>query len=84
VKIYIDLFSGIGGFALAARWAGITFDKHYFSEIDKYAVAVYKKRFPDAIALGDIRTIKGKELCKKWESRGGVEPAEVFMTGGFP
>ncbi len=32
--IYIDLFSGIGGFALGAYWSGIRFDKHYFSEVE--------------------------------------------------
>jgi hypothetical protein len=29
---YLDLFSGIGGFALGAYWAGMKFDNHYFSE----------------------------------------------------
>jgi DNA (cytosine-5)-methyltransferase 1 len=31
---HIDLFSGIGGFALAARWVGIKTVQ--FVEIDKY------------------------------------------------
>jgi site-specific DNA-cytosine methylase len=30
---YLDLFSGIGGFALGAKWAGLEFDGHYF-EVD--------------------------------------------------
>jgi site-specific DNA-cytosine methylase len=47
-RYYLDLFSGIGGFALGALWAGIEFAGHYFSEIDDYAVQVYKKRFPNA------------------------------------
>ena len=33
---YLDLFSGIGGFAPGAYWAGLRFDYHYFSEIDDY------------------------------------------------
>jgi site-specific DNA-cytosine methylase len=36
MKYYLDLFSGIGGFALGAAWAGIDFEGHYFSEVDSY------------------------------------------------
>jgi hypothetical protein len=31
VTPFLDLFSGIDGFALGAYWAGLRFDKHYFS-----------------------------------------------------
>jgi len=71
---YLDLFSGIGGFALGVYWAGLRFDEHYFSEVDKYAIQVYKQRFPHSIALGDIREIKGKMFQEK----------EWIITGGFP
>jgi DNA (cytosine-5)-methyltransferase 1 len=71
---HLDLFSGIGGFALAARAAGLQFDESYFSEIDQYAVSVYQKRFPDAKQLGDIRRLDYGTLPKgKW-----------IVTGGFP
>jgi DNA (cytosine-5)-methyltransferase 1 len=81
MKVFLDLFSGIGGFALGAHWAGLYFDKHYFSEIDEYASKIYKMRFPDAIALGDIKNIDGEKLCEEWSKR---EPAQVIMAGGFP
>jgi DNA (cytosine-5)-methyltransferase 1 len=81
MKIFLDLFSGIGGFALGAYWGGLRFDQHYFSEIEEYASKIYQKRFPDAVALGDIKNIDGEKLCKKWSER---EPAKVVMTGGFP
>jgi len=42
-KTHIDLFSGIGGFALAAGWAG--FRTVAFCEIDPYCQAVLKARF---------------------------------------
>ena len=71
---FLDMFSGIGGFALAAYNTGLRFDGHYFSEIDEYAVSIYKKRFPDAIPLGDIRGIDYEKLPK----------GEWFVTGGFP
>jgi DNA (cytosine-5)-methyltransferase 1 len=71
---YLDLFSGIGGFALGAYWAGLRFDAHYFSEIDPYAVKVYQKRFPEAIPRGDIRSVEYDKLPR----------GEWIVTGGFP
>ena len=61
---YLDLFSGIGGFALGAYWAGWRFERHYFSEIDPWCCALYQRRFPDAIPLGEIREIDGKALVQ--------------------
>ena len=40
---HLDLFSGIGGFALAARWAG--FETVAFIEIEPYAQANIKQNF---------------------------------------
>jgi len=34
---YLDLFSGVGGFARGLLDAGFTFDWHGFSDIDKHA-----------------------------------------------
>ena len=40
------------------------FGKHYFSEIDRYASRVYKRHFPEAIELGDIRNVDPGQLGK--------------------
>jgi DNA (cytosine-5)-methyltransferase 1 len=61
---YLDLFSGIGGFHLGILQAGVKIDKCYFSEIDKYATQIYKRHFPDAVELGDIKGIKPETLGK--------------------
>ena len=74
MRYYLDLFSGIGGFALGAKWAGVEFDGHYFSEVDKYAIDIYKKRFPEAAALGDITKIDYSKLPR----------GEWYVSGGFP
>jgi DNA (cytosine-5)-methyltransferase 1 len=81
MTVFMDLFAGIGGFALAARWAGLRFDLHYFSEIEPYPIRLYQKRFPNAVPLGDITNINGRSLRKTWRKG---EPAQVVMTGGFP
>ena len=59
----IDLFSGIGGFALGFQRAGYQFTEHYFSEIDKQAIANYKYNFPHAKNLGDIITIQSADIA---------------------
>ena len=77
---FLDLFSGIGGFALGANWAGLRFDGHYYSEVDPYAIKVYSLRFPNSIALGDIRAIRGADLPRgDWIIAGGF-PCQPFST----
>lgn len=56
--ILLDLFSGIGGFPRGLTEAGFTFRKHYFSEIDKYAIANYQHNFKEAIHVGAVENIK--------------------------
>lgn len=64
-----SLFSGIGGFDLAARWVGWT--TSWYSEIEPYACAVMRKRFPEAVNLGDITQITNP-------------PPIDILVGGFP
>lgn len=55
---HLDLFSGIGGFALAARMVG-GIETVGFSEIEPYACRVLAKNFPNVKNYGDIRSITG-------------------------
>jgi DNA (cytosine-5)-methyltransferase 1 len=60
----LDLFSGIGGFHLGFERAGFEFDYVGFAEVDKYASAVYKYNNPFAEELGDVKSIRSKNLPK--------------------
>ena len=57
---HLDLFSGIGGFALAARWCGM--QTIGFVEVDPWCRRVLQKNFPGVPAHDDIRTYEGKRL----------------------
>jgi len=77
---YLDLFAGIGGFAKGFRDAGFKFDKHYFSEVDKYAESIYQRQFPESIRLGDVRKV-GNEHGKVNLITGGF-PCQAFIVAG--
>ena len=71
MKTHLDLFSGIGGFALAARWSG--FETVQFVEIEPYAQKVLAKNFPGVPIHDDIKTFSANEFY-------GVG----LLTGGYP
>lgn len=50
-----SLFSGIGGFDLAAQWAG--FENVFQVEIDGYCQKVLQKNFPKVKRYGDIKNV---------------------------
>lgn len=52
---HLDLFSGIGGFALAASWLGI--ETVAFCEIEEFPCKVLKKNFPHIPIHGDINDL---------------------------
>ncbi|KKL64892.1 hypothetical protein LCGC14_2160460 [marine sediment metagenome] len=66
-----SLFSGIGGFDLAARWMG--WETKWYSEIDPYACRVMEKHFPEVRNVGDITTWKPDR-----------DDAVDLICGGFP
>ena len=67
-----SLFSGIGGFDLAAEWMG--WENIFQVEWDKYCQKVLAKNFPNVKRYGDIKEFDGTKY------RGLVD----ILTGGFP
>jgi len=56
VLTHLDLFSGVGGFSLAAKWVG--FKTIGFVEIDKYCQQVLRKHWPDVPIVEDINNVE--------------------------
>ena len=67
-----SLFSGIGGFDLAAEWMG--WENVFHCEIETDKRKILEQKWPNAKSYGDITTTDFKE----W--RGKVD----IITGGFP
>lgn len=57
----LSLFDGISCGRVALEKSGIPVGKYYASEIDKYAIAVSKKNYPDIIHIGDVIDVNGKD-----------------------
>lgn len=60
--IVLSLFDGISCGRLALERAGIPVEKYYASEIDKYAIQVAQKNYPDTIQVGDVNKLNYLEL----------------------
>lgn len=70
---HLELFSGIGGFALAASWVwGKEHEIHSFVEIDPFCQKVLKKHWPNVPIVSDI---------KEYRHDGTTID---LLTGGFP
>ena len=71
MRTHLDLFSGIGGFALACRWNNI--QTVGFVEYEDYPRRVLSKQFPGVPLFGDIRDFDATPFR-------GVD----LITGGYP
>jgi len=76
---HLDLFSGIGGFALAARWVG-GIETIGFCEIEDYACLTLEKNFPGIPIYRDVRELHPTELLEPGGRGRGID----LITAGFP
>ena len=77
----LSLFDGCSCGQLALQRAGIQVENYYASEIDKYAIKVTMKNFPNTIQLGDVRGVKASNLPKIDLLIGG-SPCQGFSSSG--
>lgn len=76
--VLISLFSGIDGFAKGLLDAGFKISHHYFSEIDKHAIANLKYNYPNAEHIGSVTNVSGTAIRAKHPA------AKIIITFGWP
>jgi DNA-cytosine methyltransferase len=77
----LSLFDGMSCGQIALNKCGIKYENYYASEIDKYAIQISQKNYPDTIRLGDVTKIKGSDLPKIDLLIGG-SPCQSFSRSG--
>ena len=77
----LSLFDGMSCGQIALNKLGVKYDRYYASEIDKWAIEITKKNYPDTIHLGDVRNVRGEDLPKIDLLFGG-SPCQSFSNAG--
>ena len=77
----LSLFDGMSCGQLALDRLGIKVDVYLAAEIDKYAMSIAKKNYPNTIHLGDVTTLRGMDLPKIDLLMGG-SPCQGFSFAG--
>jgi len=77
----LSLFDGISCGRVALEKAGIPVSNYFASEINKYAIKISKKNYPDIEHIGDVKNVYGFELPKIDLLLGG-SPCQGFSFNG--
>ena len=77
----LSLFDGLSCGNIALEKAGIKVNNYYASEIDKYAIQIANKNYPDITQLGDVLGVKGKDLPKIDLLIGGSPCQDLSFAG---
>ena len=80
----LSLFDGVSCGQLALQRAGIKVDNYYACEIDKPAMQITQKNFPNTIQLGDVQDIDYDDLFyeEKIDLLMGGSPCQGFSFAG--
>ena len=74
----LSLFDGISCGRVALERAGIKVDNYYASEIDKYAMSISDKNYPDIVQVGSVVNLDGLMF------HGESYPRIDLLIGGSP
>lgn len=78
----LSLFDGMSCGQIALNKLGIKYENYFASEIDKYAIQVTQKNYPDTKQIGSVLDVKGIDLPKIDLLFGG-SPCQSFSTMGL-
>ncbi len=78
----LSLFDGISCGHVALERAGIPVEVYYASEIDKYAIQITQKNYPNTIQLGDINNIDFTQFIGKIDLIMGGSPCQDLSIAG--
>lgn len=79
--IVLSLFDGMSCGQIALRELGVTIERYYASEVDKFAIQNTMANFPDTVQLGDVRNIDATTLGRIDLLIGG-SPCQNFSFAG--
>ena len=77
----LSLFDGMSCGQIALDQLGLEVDTYYASEIDKYAIEITQKNFPETIQVGDITKLDPKDFADVDLIMGG-SPCQGFSFAG--
>ncbi len=77
----LSLFDGMACGRIALEQLGITVEKYYASEIDKYAIQVAQANYPDIIQVGDVCDLDPKDYMDVDLIQAG-SPCQGFSMAG--
>ena len=77
----LSLFDGMSCGQIALNRLGIKYDNYFASEIDKYAIQIAKKNYPNTKFVGDVEQLNAKKLPKIDLLIGG-SPCQSFSIAG--
>lgn len=78
--IHASLFTGIGGFDLAAEWCG--WENSFQCEIDPFCQKVLAKNFPHATRYTDIKQFDARPYAGRVDVLSGGFPCQPFSLAG--
>jgi DNA (cytosine-5)-methyltransferase 3A len=67
---------------VALERAGIKVNTYYASEIDRYAISITQKNYPDTVQLGDVEKIDFTKYIGKIDLLIGGSPCQGFSMAG--
>jgi DNA-cytosine methyltransferase len=78
----LSLFDGMSCGMIALERAGISVSNYFASEIDKYAIKVSEKNYPNIIRLGDVTKVTYKDgVLKSENGEWNIGKIDLLLAG---